>query len=334
MRDEIIAKLETLKDDFNKVKSRPFHHFYCPILFRDEEVELCQAHIINYKFPNSSRIWTVQRKDVDNFYGSNFEADFIAIQHLEERNLGKVLPDKKLSRLLNAQILLEDSPIDFFVAKGKIPGQFTPMEFDNGEEVTKFGLKIARKEILAAEGKTWNIAVNKDVRIHALVSLIKMAHLTLFHILGYEYALSAGGTFFGRNILGEFFLRYRDKQKPEVLDNALPYFREFEHMVRPLQFTPDILRGTVSDNRMFLCKTSNQRPWAFIVMVKISKSMHAVLVPIMEDVDTTVRFYDFLRSPQDKIEVALCEFKGDHWLVDKYSRELIWPKDGTLYPEA
>lgn len=334
MRDEIIARLETLRDDFSKVKGRPFHHFFCPILLRDEEVELCQAHIINSAFPNSARIWTVQRKDVDNFYGSNFESDFMAIQYLEKRNLGKILPDKKLSRLLNAQILLEDRPIDFFVAKGKLPGQFTPMEFDNGEELTRFGLKISLEEMVAAEGKTWDITVNKDIRIPALVSLIKMAHLTLFHILGYEYALSAGGIFFGRNILGEFFLRFKDKQKPEVLAYALPYYREFAHIVRPLQFTPDFLSGTISDNRMFLCKNSNHLPWAFIVMVKISKTMHAVLVPIMENVDATVRYYDFLRSSQDKIEVALCEYKGDHWLVDKNSKELIWPKDGTLYPEA
>jgi len=296
-------------------------------------VELCQAHIINSAFPNSSRIWTIQRKDVDNFYGSGFEADFVAIEYLEERNLGKVLPDKKLSKLLNAQILLEDRPIDFFVAKGKIPSRFTPMEFDNGEEVTRFGLKISCEEMLAAEGKTWDITVNKDARIPALVSLIKAAHLTLFHMLGYEYALSAGGIFIGHDILGEFFFKNRDKQKPEVLTNALYYFREFGHMVRPLQAVPDFLAGTVTDNRMFLCKTSNYRPWAFIVLVKIPKSIHAVMVPIMEDADSTIRFYDFLRGPQEKIEAYLCEFQGDHWLVDKHSRELIWPKDGTLYPD-
>ena len=148
-------------------------------------MELCQAHIINSAFPNSSRVWTIQRKDVDNFYGSGFEADFVAIEYLEERNLGKVLPDKKLSKLLNAQILLEDRPIDFFVAKGKIPSQITPMEFDNGEKVTRFGLKISREEMLAAEGKPCDIAVNKDARIPAIVSLIKAAHLTLFQ--GTEY---------------------------------------------------------------------------------------------------------------------------------------------------
>lgn len=332
MKDDIIAKLETLRVDFIKIEGRSFHHFYCPILFKDEDVELCKAHIINSAFPNSSHIWTIQRKDVDNFYGSIFEADFMAIQYLEEHNLGKVLPNKKLSRLLNVQLLLEERPIDFFVAKGKIPGQFTPMEFDDGEEVTKFGLKISREDMLEAEGKAWDIKINKDVRIPALVSLIKMAHLTLFHILGYEYALSASGIFLGHSILGEFFIKNKDKQKSEVLDNALPYFREFEHMVRPLQSTPDYLNGTVSDNRMFLCKNSNQRPWAFIVIVKISNSMHAVLVPIMEDVETTVQYYDFIRGSQDKIEVALCEFKVDHWLVDKHSREIVWPKDGTLYP--
>ena len=52
----------------------PFHHFYCPVLFLDDEAELCKAHIVNAVFAGSTR-WTVQRKDVDNFYGHVFESD-------------------------------------------------------------------------------------------------------------------------------------------------------------------------------------------------------------------------------------------------------------------
>ncbi len=332
MNKEIGAKIEDLQNDYRQVKGQPFQHFFCPMLHRDEPVELCKAHIINEAFPQSSRIWTVQRKDVDNFYGANFEADFVATQFFVERNLEKVLPDQKLSKILNAQILLDDQPVDFFVAKGEIPSQFTMMEFDNGEKVTRMGLKISRQEMLAAEGKAWDIAVSKDARIPALVSLIKAAHLTLFHIIGYKYALSVEGRFIGRDILGEFFLRHQDKKKTAVLDAAVPYFREYGHMVRPLQSIPDFLEGTVTDKRMLLCKTDSQRPWAFIVFIKVSTSMHAVMVPIMEDADTTVRFYDFIQGPQQNIKVSLCEFQGDKWLIDKQSRDLSWPKDGTLYP--
>jgi hypothetical protein len=75
----LIDKLSALRADYETVTGRPFSHFYCPILFRDEPVDLCQAHIA--AFHDSSRAGTVQRADVDNFVGSVFEADFVAMQH-------------------------------------------------------------------------------------------------------------------------------------------------------------------------------------------------------------------------------------------------------------
>lgn len=81
MKDFVKSKLEKFRVNYTQITGQPFTHFFCPILFRDDNVPFSQAHIINYAFPNSSRSWTVQRSDVDNFYGSNFEADFISIQY-------------------------------------------------------------------------------------------------------------------------------------------------------------------------------------------------------------------------------------------------------------
>lgn len=66
-------KLDELRSDYRAVVGSPFSHFFCPIVFLDEDVDLCRAHIVNRAFPESSRSWTVQRTDVDNFYGSTFE---------------------------------------------------------------------------------------------------------------------------------------------------------------------------------------------------------------------------------------------------------------------
>ena len=40
-------KLEGLRSDYQTVTGFPFEKFYCPILFRDENVELCRAHLVN-----------------------------------------------------------------------------------------------------------------------------------------------------------------------------------------------------------------------------------------------------------------------------------------------
>ena len=48
------TKLDELNTDYAQIKGQAFSHFFCPILFRDEDVELCEAHIINQAFPDAA----------------------------------------------------------------------------------------------------------------------------------------------------------------------------------------------------------------------------------------------------------------------------------------
>ena len=97
MKEKVKNKLEKLRNNFKTIEGRPFNKFYCPILFKDEDEDLCEAHIINKAFKNSSKKWTVQRADVDNFYGTYFESDFVKIQHRDEASLPDVLLNPKLN---------------------------------------------------------------------------------------------------------------------------------------------------------------------------------------------------------------------------------------------
>jgi len=80
MDHEVEHKLETLRNDYQELTGKQFLHFFCPILFRDENAAICRAHIVNSAFPDSCRKWTLQRSDVDSFYGSAFESDFVHLQ--------------------------------------------------------------------------------------------------------------------------------------------------------------------------------------------------------------------------------------------------------------
>lgn len=326
------SKLEKLSSDYRQVRGAAFSHFFCPVLFRDEDVPLCKAHIINLIFPDSSRIWTVQRRDVDNFYGSTFEADFVAVQYNEDPNLGKTITDRKLSQRFEPKILVDDVPVEYFVAKDKIPKNFTAAVFDSDGQEVQLGLKMSPEDMLSAAGKNWQIAIAKDVRIAALVSLIKAAHLTLFEMLGYRYALSGGGHFVGRQILGEFFLLNHDKRKADVLKNAHPFFREFAHMVRPVESSGIDFQGTIADKQLLICKENSAPPWAFIVFLRMSRSSHAVMIPILDQAYAAAKFIRFLQDESDSIEVALSRFEQDHWTINKDSTQLHWPKSGVLYP--
>jgi hypothetical protein len=331
MKASLKSRLEELRADYAQTTGQPFTHFYCPMLFKDEHVPLCQAHIINRAFPDTTRHWTVQRSDVDSFYGSSFEADFIDILYKERGSPGRVLTDKTLSRRLRPRILADHEPVEYFIANDDVPEGFTPIEYHHDGQSVALGLKLGPEDLAADRGLEIEIA--KDLRIPALVSLIKAAHLTLFHMLGYRYALSAGGYFVGRQILGEFFYKNYGRPKAEVLANAHPFFREFVHMVRPVGSLDLDLQGTVTDTKLFICMGSGRSPWAWIVFIKTSRSLHGVMLPVIGQPDKVATFLRFLQDDNNSIQGSLGCFSEGHWEIDKEMSKVIWPKTGVLYPE-
>jgi hypothetical protein len=291
---------------------------------RDEDVDLCQAHIVNRAFPQSGRNWTVQRKDVDNFYGGIFEGDFVDIQYRGKQSPDQVFVDPDLSKKLHPKILLGGEVVQHFVARGPVPDRFTKAVVVGPCGEIRLGLKIHPDAASAAMSKGCQILIEKDVRLPALVSLLKAAHLTLFEMLGYRYALSAGGFFLGRTVLGDFFLQNRDRSRADILKNAASHFREFANMVRPVLSPPTTLQGTVTDRFLFVCEV--QTPWALVVFIRTSDLVHAVLVPVYEQPSAAAHFVTFLRGEGGPIQAKRCRLEDDKWLAAKDPETLMWPK--------
>src|ERR1700732_4545725 len=108
------TRLRELRADFEEVTGTAFSHFHCPILFRDENVELCKAHIVNQAFSSIGRHWTVQRKDVDGFFGRCFESDFVDIQHEGHITASKAIVDKALAKRFRPQVLIDGQPVPYY----------------------------------------------------------------------------------------------------------------------------------------------------------------------------------------------------------------------------
>lgn len=323
--------LDELNADYIRVKGQPPSHFFCPILFRDEDTELCEAHIINQALPDAPTDWTVQRKDVDNFYGAYFESEFIAIQYNSFTH-DNIFTDKRLSKLFKPQILVDDRPIDYFVAGDEVPQKYTRLVFENDGQTTQLGLKISPEDFLKAKESKWEMSISKDVRVSALISLIKAAHLTFFKMLGYKYAFSAGGHFVGRHILGEFFLQNKGKTKKEILENAYSFFKEFAHTARPISSSEVNFQGSISDNQILLCQKYGDIAWGCIVFVKTAQTVNAVLLPYFDQPDSVIRYFDFLKNDKEEIDVALMRFEQGHFELTRATK-IIWPKNGILYPD-
>ena len=318
-------KLEELRSDYEIVNGRPFSHFYCPILFRDEDVGLCQGHIVNRAFPGSSRAWIVQREDVDNFFGSIFEGAFVDVQPAEKVAPDQVMIDAELSKKLRPAICIGGRVVEHFVAVGPVPNHFAEVVLGGPSGTVRLGLKMHPDEASAALGNGCQILIDRDLRLPALVSVLKAAHLTLFRMLGYRYALSAGGIFLGWTVLGDFFLRNKSRGRAEVLANAASHFRDFANMARPVLSAPTEVQGTVSDHFLLVCRYGDT-PWAMIVFVRTSDQLHAALVPVLDEPSSADRFVKFLRGEGGPIQANRCRFEGEKFLGAKESETFIWPE--------
>ncbi len=203
------------------------------MLFKDEDVDLCEAHIINKAFRDSPKNWTVQRKDIDNFYGAHFESDFVDIQYVGKLSPEQMVVDKHTASKFRPEIYCEGERVDYYPARGPIPKNHTGLALETDIGTVNLGLKISTDTAGSLPLNSWQIVVEKDLRLAALVTLIKSAYLTLFELLGYRYALSASGRFVGKTILGEFFENAHSLPRQDVLTKALAHFQEFRNLVRP-----------------------------------------------------------------------------------------------------
>lgn len=330
MNEEILERLYALQDDFKTIAGTKFQHFYCPILYRDEDVELCKAHIINNALPESARNWTVQRKDIDNFYGTVFESDFMAIKYKDNRTVADAFVDKDLSHVLKPRILADGKPVDYYRSSANGPDYHTKLIFEHQGKSAELWLRISPSELMAKHDVSWEIEVEKDIRIPAFVSLIKAAHLTLFHLLGYRYALSAGGHFIGFELLGRFFLSYHSFAKQQCQGEALAHFMQWQHMVRPIESVAFPVEGTLSDRQMLICRNLQGRYWAFVVLVRIMKTLHAIMLPTFTTPEDIAFYLDFMKNNAETIDVCWGQFNGDHWEISKGTTRLRWPKTGVL----
>jgi hypothetical protein len=329
------ARFEAHRTDYENLTGEPFAHFHCPILCVDEPAELCLGHVINKRFKSSDRAKVIQRKDVDSFYGTHFEADFLLLTEIDGMSPAKVYKEKKHKRSVRPTVWHEDVKVPSALFRPHDPGPFTPVEFDDGTEPFLLGIKMSPEELIATQGDSWAFEMKKDLRVQALVSLIKSAHLTLFHILGYNYALSADGLLIGRSVLGSFFLKNRCSPREEVKRQAVTFFREFQHAVRPLSREGTTILGTVSDQLMLLCAGSSGNFWGVIVFARTSDKMHAVLLPMTNDAEAAFTYHDFMRNDNELITTYLTRFDTEKqcWFLDKRARRTVWTKSGVLFPD-
>lgn len=326
MDDKFEQRLARLNRAYSELTGRKFVYFVCPILFRDDNVQLCRGHIVNLAFRGSAKRWTIQRRDVDNFFGHFVEAQFVELQHRRPGLAARSLVDPQLRRAFRPRILRDGQAVDYFVANGPIPDRFTTVQLEGAENV-RLALKLAPADVASKPDAEWEIQVAKDVRLAALVSVLKAAHLTLFELFEYHYALSPGGTFIGE-ILGSFFRENVAREQSDILKSAITHFGPFAASVRPVICEAPELQGTINDGCAQICWLEDGerfRPWAMTVFVRTGDMLHAALMPTFVDQVGAERYSRFLTDGGGDLLTSAGRFKGDRWEVSKSRTVVHWP---------
>ena len=307
MNTHIRKRLEQLRADYESASDRPWRFFYCPILHRDEETELCAGHVINQALEDTDRSWTVQRKDVDNHCGTLFEGDFMALEQKVALQVDEILADRKLARQFNPKIVIDDQLVEHYRPEGVVPKQHSELFVGSPGAFERMALKISPAEMEDVLGGRIQVTVDKDVRLAALASSLKSAHLSLFHLLGYRYALSSGGYVLGKEILGDFVLKTRKMKRRRALEEAKVHFGKYQSLVRPVVSLSFDSKGTLTDGILFVCETGG-KPWAFQVLIRTGTQLHAVMGPFLEEDESADRFFRFLNSSFPLIDVRVVKF--------------------------
>ena len=158
MNVQVERRLGLLRADYESVTGSQFQHFFCPILWRDEDTELCRAHVINRAFRESDRSWTVQRADLDAWYGTLFEDDFLAIQEKDHPIIKEALTDRDSARRFRPRLTLDGEVVDHYVTNGPVPETHTNVELDIEGRTVQLGLKLSHKEFL--DFPRWKVGVS------------------------------------------------------------------------------------------------------------------------------------------------------------------------------
>jgi hypothetical protein len=166
--------------------------FVCPITLQDEpdNAELCDGHILCDGIKSAKKATIVQRKDVDNRFGSLIERDFVTFANLRTATPGEMLRAAK--DLIITSPTGERMPAFFSGPTARV--RFQQLELYD-EEGKTIATPFLRSHTLD-DGRYRQLEVEWMFYIHKhcfTAAMLKSAYLTLFQIFGYHWVFDGAG---------------------------------------------------------------------------------------------------------------------------------------------
>jgi hypothetical protein len=308
--DDLEMALARCRADYTAASGRPCEHFYCPILMKDEKAEMMRGHVINDALESSNE-WVPQRKDVDGFFGSVVEPEFIQIIQDRGRDPFEIWFDKDLRKKHRPKLMIAGESIGHYSPNSSqqaVPGHTPILVTDSKENpICKLALKVPPNRLVDASEGQIELVVERHYRAPVIAALLKSAHLTLFKIFGYEYVLPATGPL-PADILQQFYNKHGGKHGVSE-EEVEHYFLPFESMMAPLVVENDAwFRGTIEDNMFLTLLTGRNDVFALGVIVRAGADRFCVFLPT--DCGKTVNtYFSFLNEPPVSVRAKATRFR-------------------------
>ena len=246
--------------------------FLCPILQLEERVPLCKGHIV----PKAvrGRTWVVQRKDVDNFYGSFAEADFI-----HGVRLRAMLTFEDAMQYVLKHGLARRADLSIHDGEGAKATVHPARKGDGGQEVVVRSLDGS----IDLDGDL-SLSINFDAAQETLLTCLHTAHLGNFEGSGYRYATSRSGRFVA-NLLRDVYLRFSRRGHSIDREELAAMCRVHVNMARPVSSVDGLDRELLKDPfRSFVICWCGDAVFATVHFLQADSEWNAVM--LYADVDS------------------------------------------------
>lgn len=332
------TNIQHIRADYKSATGKSCQHFFCPILHVDENVPLTKGHIVPESLGGKSRV--LQRADVDNGFGSFFEAEAAdAIRHgLDHHPLRTVLdgdPEamKKIARRFRLRVHLEGTDEFLDASIRNIDG--------------KPALQVSTEKLSEVPGQRTNsdarmglLTLDLDARSSILVTALRTSHLSWFSICGYRYVFDNEGILVATVLRGfyEDFIRPRHRPhrtkkgsliSQQVKDEVNEHCFQFANFIRPLQkpeverLSDELRRGT-PDTGCFIALWDGPLWYGRISIVKLGNQHFGVMTPTITD----ARGWALLDLAANlELETSFARFDPNEggYCLDPPNQRTIWP---------
>ena len=306
-------KLKSLTKELG-CRSKLHEKFLCPILFLNEKTELCKGHIIPRSAGGTN--WVVQRKDVDNFFGSFAGADFAH--------------GRKLRVLSSSNDMLD------YVSKHKMARKISLTALGTDGSVgqvnaTHLGLRYVETDMQFKDVAVDGVLVfNLSMEFPTIVTCLHSVHLGLFKLCGYSYAVHKTGQLIGFSVLRSLFQQYKGSistgrrmmfsKNDADLHSSLMIS---QNLVRPvpqglITMNDAVLKHPFKD---FHVAWIEDQPFATIHYLEFGDECYAVLVPSSFDESSAALVCSAVPV---SFNVGRGQYCGDRIEVGPHKTHAVW----------